>query len=127
MGLFIRNIFILYLFFPDMVMRLTLIIISILVIAIWVIIELKRFKHKIFAIFLIMLLLSAYVSVSFVFKGKDMDFKTVSGVINASKIYLSWLSSALGNVRILTSNAINMDWKSVNSPSNSFGNYSSGR
>ncbi len=95
-----------------MVIGMTLFIVSILIIAIWVIIEIKRFKHKIFAIFLIGLILFAYLSFTFVIKGQDMDFKTVPGVMKATRLYFSWLGSAFENLKTITTNAIDMDWKS---------------
>lgn len=93
-----------------MVIGMTLFVISILIIAIWVIIELKRFKHKIFAIFLIGLILFLYLSFTFVAKGQDIDFKTVPGVIEATKLYFSWLGSAFVNLKTITTNAVRMDW-----------------
>jgi len=93
-----------------MVIGMTLFVISILIIAIWVIIEIKRFKHKIFAIFLIGLILFAYLSFAFVIKGQDIDFKTVPGVVKATKLYFSWLGYAFVNLKTITTNAIGMDW-----------------
>ena len=81
-----------------------------LIIAIWVIIEIKRFKHKIFAIFLIGLILSVYLSFAFVIRGQDIDFKTVPGVVKATRLYFSWLGSAFVNLKTITTNAIDMDW-----------------
>jgi len=85
-------------------------IIAILVIAIWVIIEAKRMRHKIFAIFLIALILFSYISASLIFKGQDIDLKTVPGVVIASKIYFSWLGSVFNNLKQITTKAIKMDW-----------------
>lgn len=93
---------------------LALIIIVSLVALIWIVIELKRFKHKIFAIFLIALILFAYVSLTIVFKGKDVDYKTVEGVKVASGIYFSWLGGVFGNLKSITTNAVNMNWGANN-------------
>jgi hypothetical protein len=94
-----------------MVIGTTLIVIAVLVVAIWVIIEVKRFKHKIFALFLIALILFTYISFASVIKGKDLNFKSVDGLKEAGGLYLSWLGSIFGNMKMLTVNAINMDWK----------------
>ena len=98
-----------------MVISSTVLIIAVLIIAIWFIIEFKRLRHKMFAIFLIVLILFTYISFSVVLKGANVDFKTSSGVIEAGKLYLVWLGSAFGNMKVLTANAIKMDWKSTNS------------
>ncbi|MBU1136038.1 MAG: hypothetical protein KJ559_00830 [Nanoarchaeota archaeon] len=93
-----------------MVIGITLLIIGILIAAIWIIIEFKRLKHKLFAIFLIGLILFAYLSFTFTFKGQDLDFKTIPGMIEASKLYFSWIGSAFGNMKSITTNAVKMDW-----------------
>lgn len=94
-----------------MVIGTTLFIIGILIAAIWIIVEMRRFKHKIFAIFLIALILFTYISFISVIKGKDIDFTNIDGFKKAGGLYLSWLGSVFGNVKTLTINAVNMDWK----------------
>ena len=89
---------------------IALFVISILVIAIYVLIELKRLRHKMFAIFLIVLILFTYISFSVVLRGQDVDYKTIPGVVEASKLYFSWLGSIFGNFRSMTTHAIKMDW-----------------
>ncbi|MAH03868.1 hypothetical protein CMI39_03735 [Candidatus Pacearchaeota archaeon] len=95
-----------------MAVGITLLIILVLSIAIWVIIEIKRLKHKLFAIFLIGLLLFAYFGSVMAFKGKDVDYKTVPGLIDATKIYFSWLGFIFTNMKTLTAGAVQMDWES---------------
>jgi MFS superfamily sulfate permease-like transporter len=96
-----------------MVIGVTLFVLAVLVVSIWILIELKRFKHKIFAIFLIVLILFSYISASVIFKGEDIDFKTIPGLIKATKVYFSWIGSIFSNLKSITTNAIRMDW-SVN-------------
>jgi len=88
-----------------------LIILSALVLFIWVSVEVKRAKHKIWAIVIIALILFGYLSFSVSLKGKDIDYKSVGGVFEAGKVYFSWLGSALGNVKTITGGAVQMDWK----------------
>ncbi len=94
-----------------MVIGIALFIILALIVVIWAFIELKRFRHKIFAIFLICLVIFLYLSTTVVFKGKDINLKTVPGITTATKIYFSWLGSIFGNLKTITANAIQMDWK----------------
>jgi len=88
----------------------TLFIVAVLVIAIWIIIEIKRLKHKIFAFFLIGLILFTYFSFMITLKNEHIDYTSVSGMIEAGKIYLSWLVSVFENIKTITVNAIHMDW-----------------
>jgi hypothetical protein len=88
----------------------TLFIIAVVVIFIWVAVEIKRMKHKIFAVILIGMILLAYVSFVVVFKDQDVDFTSVSGIIEGTGIYFSFLSSIFSNLLTITSHAIKMDW-----------------
>ena len=93
-----------------MVIGSTLMIMGILIAGIWILIEIKRLKHKLFAIMLIGLILFSYFSFATIFKGSDIDFKTTEGLMAGGKIYFLWLSSVGGNFMSITSNAIKMDW-----------------
>ena len=98
-----------------MVIGITLIIVLALIVFIWMFVELKRFKHKLFAIFLIFIILFAYFGFVSSIKGKDIDLKTVDGLKVAGGLYLSWLGGVFHNTKIITSNAIAMDWQGDNS------------
>jgi len=98
-----------------MELKLVFILVLILIVFIWVFIEFKRMKHKIFAIFLIALILFFYFSMTYVFKGKNVDFKSFSGLREANSLYMSWLASAFGNVKSITNNIIKMNWGIKNS------------
>ena len=52
---------------------IAILIVGILVIGIWVLVELKRLKHKIFAVFLICLILFSYIGGVVAFKDKDVE------------------------------------------------------
>jgi hypothetical protein len=95
-----------------------LVLVVVLIIAIWLIIEFKRFRHKILAVFLILLIVFTYVSFSSVIKGKDLDLKTFDGMKQAGQLYFVWLGNAFKNVKVVTSNVISMDWKGNGSDAN---------
>ncbi len=97
-----------------MVIGVTLLVVAVLIIAIWTIIEIKRFKHKLFAIFLIILILFTYLSFTAVLKDKDINFKSATGIKEAGSLYVSWLGTLFGNLKSITTQAIDMDWKHVN-------------
>lgn len=90
----------------------TLLIISLLIIAVWVVFETKRMRHKLLAIFLIGLILFSYFSFNTVFKDKDVNLKSFDGIKTATNLYFSWLGAIFTNFKILTANAIHMNWKS---------------
>lgn len=94
-----------------MVWAVIVLVIVVLALGIWFFLEFKRMKHKVFALFLIGLLLFIFFSAVFVFNGKEIDYKTAPGVMSATKVYFSWLGSIFGNFKTITTNAINLDWK----------------
>ncbi|MBS3085198.1 hypothetical protein J4225_00760 [Candidatus Pacearchaeota archaeon] len=98
-----------------MTISMVLIIIAALIAFIWVLMEFRRLRHKIFAVFLIMLIMFFYFSFTYALKEKGLDLKTLPGVIEASKLYYSWMVSLFHNSVAITSNAIKMDWGITNS------------
>ena len=94
-----------------MAMGVTFFIVAALVISVWVIIEFKRLKHKLLAMFLIALIIFTYVGFSISLKNNDTDLKTIPGVLDAGKIYLAWLSGLFGNFRTITAYAFKQDWQ----------------
>ena len=93
-----------------MVIGSHLLILLIAVAGIWILIEIKRLKQKIFAIFLIGLILFSYFSFATIFNDKDINFKSVEGLTEAGQIYFSWIASIFVNFKTITTNAINMNW-----------------
>lgn len=91
-------------------LSVTLIGIVLIIAAIWAVLELKRFKHRALAIFLIVILLFTYFSFTVVFKDKKLDLSSMDGIKEAGGIYYSWVSSVFLNVKSLSSNAVKMNW-----------------
>ena len=89
----------------------SLVILLALVAGIWVLVEFRRLKHKIWAFVLIGLIVFAYLSITLVLREQDINYKSPSGVFQASSVYFSWLGSLLGNFRTMTAHAINLDWR----------------
>ena len=87
-----------------------LIIVSILVLGIWVMVELRKFKHQLWAFVLIALILFGYISFTLTTRNHDIDYTSFSGIIKAIKIYFSWLGSVLVNLKSIVGHAIGLDW-----------------
>jgi len=88
----------------------TLIIVLAIVVAIWIFIEVKRMRHKVFAFFVIGLILFSYISATAVFSGKEIDLGSVEGLVQATGIYFSWLAHVGANIGVATASVIRMDW-----------------
>ena len=87
-----------------------LIIVLLLIIFVWISVEFKRAKHKFYAVLVIILILFTYFTFSSAFKDKNPNFKSLPGIIDASKIYFSFLGNVFGNIKSITSGVINADW-----------------
>ena len=97
--------------------KLMLIIFLAIGVSIYIFTEIKRLRHKLFAIFVIILLIFTFLSINYVFKNQDVKFDSIPNTIKAIKIYYSWLSIAFSNLKIITGNAIKMNW-SMNKTNN---------
>lgn len=93
-----------------MQLSITLITVIVLVVAVWILMETRKFKHKIVEVFLIVFILFTYFSFTFVVGSKGLDLSTFNGIKEAGGIYLSWLGGVFSNLKTLTANAIHMNW-----------------
>lgn len=105
-----ENLFKSTLLITTMAIGITLFILVAAVVLIYILVEFKRMRHKLFAIFLIVFIILSYISILVIFKDQEVDLKSVPGVIAASRLYFSWLGSVFVNVKHITTNAIKMDW-----------------
>jgi len=71
-------------------------------------------KHKLFAIFLIGLIIFTYVTFTISLKDKDVTLNTVPGIVDAGRLYFSWLGSVFIKAKSVTMYAIGLDWKTYN-------------
>ncbi|VVB83112.1 Uncharacterised protein [uncultured archaeon] len=94
-----------------MAIEFTTILICIAIVVILLLVRVKKFKHEIVAMFLIALLLFGVFSVTMAFSGKNVSINDMPGLENAVKIYFSWFGNAVDNVKVITAQAIKMDWR----------------
>ncbi len=91
------------------------VIITVLIALAFFFLRVRHIKHKIFLIVIIVVLLFFYTTSSQVLSKHNIDWKSVSGIEKGLKVYFSWLGGALGNLKVLTANAVKMDWSVENS------------
>ena len=107
----IPNLFISALFLFNMEFWLILAGLGVIVVFIWLFSKWNGLKSKVLAIFIIALIVISLVSFVVVFKGSETSIKSLGDLKNAAQIYVSWLGNAFGNVKSITTQTINMDWK----------------
>ena len=89
---------------------IVLIVVSVLILGIWVMVELRKFKHQLWAFVLIALILFAYISFTLTTRNQDIDYTSFSGIMKSVKIYFSWLGSLFVNFKSIVGHAIGLDW-----------------
>jgi hypothetical protein len=99
-----------------MVIGIALIVVCCIIALIWIMSEVRKIKHKVWAFALIALIIFGYISFAVTTKDQGVDYTSFSGIMKAFKIYFSWIGSLFGNFKTLTTNAVKMDW-GVNSNS----------
>lgn len=88
----------------------TWIIILLAILGIVFIAKLSHLKHKISISFAILFLLFIYLSFVKVLNSNELDVNSAGEFFSATKLYFSWLGHAFSNIKVLTGNAIRMDW-----------------
>lgn len=92
-------------------MNLPIIIFTVaLIVVVLLFIKFRHFKHRTFAILLILLLVFVYVTSTRVLHQYDLNLKSVAGIEKAVKVYFVWLGGAFDNLKVITGNAMKMDW-----------------
>lgn len=86
------------------------IILILAIVAIFFLIKMKHLKHQFWIILALLFLVFIYLSFTSVIKANDIDLKSPSGIFAASKLYFSWIWHAFSNVKVLTGNAVRMEW-----------------
>lgn len=89
-------------------------IIAVLIILAFAFLRLRHIKHKVFLITVIIILLFFYATASQVLSKQNIDWKSTSGLEKGAKVYFAWLGGFAGNLKVLTANAVKMDWAQKN-------------
>jgi len=86
------------------------ILIAILLVLIFIIVRFKELKHRIFIIFIIVLILFGILSIGAIYTKNEVDLTSFEGLVAATKLYTSWLKTVYINVAQLTGQAVKQDW-----------------
>lgn len=89
------------------------VIIGLIVVALIVVNKAVHFHHaksRFFTILLILFVGIFCLSFYSVVQSNSIDLKNPSGIFSAVKIYAIWVGQAFNNLKIITGNAISLDW-----------------
>ena len=94
-----------------MVIGFTAILICVAIVAILILVRIKKLKHELFAVFLIAVILFGVFSFSLAFKGKNVSINDMPSLEKAVKIYFSWFGNAVSNAKVITGQIVKMNWQ----------------
>jgi len=89
------------------------IIVGVLLFVLVLVLKIKSMGHRrerYYITGLILILLFLYISSSLVFQKNNVSLKTFEGVVEAGKIYFSWLGGVFNNAKVIVGHALNMNW-----------------
>lgn len=89
-------------------------IIGILVVLGIIVLKATHFRHRFWIFFLIFIAIFLYISITMVHSKYSLSFTTFEGFSKSVKVYLGWLGNGFQNMKVLTGNAVKMDWTSSN-------------
>lgn len=89
-------------------------IVAILCFLAFFIMKLVHIRHKVSLVAIIVFLLFLYLSAIIVNRDNEFDLSTTEGFTGAIRVYFGWLVNGFQNLRVITGNAVKMDWASVN-------------
>jgi len=87
-------------------------IVGILVTTIFIFVKLKYLKHKISWIIILFFILLFYIGFLTSTAGQNIDFSTFDGTQTAIKLYMGWMGQSFDNLKVLTGQAVKLDWGS---------------
>ena len=90
------------------------IIILILVVVAVLAIKMNHLKHRSVIIIVVLVALFFYASVTFIAAKNNLTMDSYDGFISTMKVYGGWLANGFQNIKVLTGNAIKMDWTATN-------------
>ena len=79
-------------------------------IAVWAMIKFKEIRHRFFGTIILLLILSMFLSASYVINKQNIDLKKQGGFGEFMKYYMLWLNSVFTSAKQITGNVVGYDW-----------------
>ncbi len=79
-------------------------------IAVWAMIKFKEIRHRFFGTIILLLILSMFLSASYVISKQNIDLKKQGGFGEFIKYYMVWLNNVFTSAKQITGNVVGYDW-----------------
>ena len=87
---------------------------AVIILIVFLVLKLVMKKQAIVTKFAFFIFITLILTVGYVYTVTDMEIKSTEDVLSFTGVYFSWVSSAFGNVKSITANAIEQDWSVKN-------------
>ncbi|MEK6820286.1 MAG: hypothetical protein AABX71_01095 [Nanoarchaeota archaeon] len=77
---------------------------------IWFFVRAKHFKHRVYVLILIALMIVFYITSIKIVESSGANIKTLEGMVVAGRMYVKWLGSVWDNTKTIAGEIIKMDW-----------------
>ncbi len=88
--------------------------IIIALVAVWLMLKFKEIRHRFFGTIILLLILSMFLSASYVINKQNIDLKKEGGFGEFIKYYVLWLNNVFTNTKQITGSVVGYDWSLSN-------------
>ena len=85
-------------------------IIAVLVLVLIILMRFKEVRHKLGLVVISIFILFLVITFAQIYSAHDLELNSFDGVVNAGKIYFSWLGQAVKNVVRVSGYAVKQEW-----------------
>lgn len=87
-----------------------IIIMIAILLVLWIVVKFKEMRHRFLGTILLLLILSLFLSATYVINKQKIDLKSTNGMKNFVQYYVLWLGNIFTNAKQITGSVINQDW-----------------
>ena len=87
-----------------------IVIVIVIIFVIFILVKMRYVKHKLGWLIMLGIILVLYIGFLASTGGKDINYNSWDGTQTAIKLYLSWMSHNIDNLKTITANTIKLDW-----------------
>ena len=81
-----------------------------ILLVLWISVKYKEMKHRFLGTILLLLVLSLFLSATYVINKQNLDLKSPGGLAQFTRSYVLWLGNLFASAKQITGSVINQDW-----------------
>src|SRR3989344_791053 len=93
-----------------------IIIVIVALLVLWLFVKFKEIRHRLFGTVILLLILSMFLTASYVIKKNSLDLREEGSFGKFTKYYMVWIGGIFSSAKQITGSVASYDWGSVKSP-----------